>query len=75
MTLRQHTPRIPDSLGHLKRSILSGLEEIVMSIFGGRSSAGYSHATNVKIKTNLHIFNKIKIYRVDKLRVSLFSLI
>ena len=36
------TPRTPISQDHSKRSILFQLGEIEMSIFGGRSSGGYS---------------------------------
>ena len=36
------TPEAPTSQAHLKRSILSRLGEIVLSIFGVGSSGGYS---------------------------------
>ena len=51
------TPGTLTSQDHLKRSILSGIGEIVMSIFRGRSSGGYGQATIEKI-TNLHILQQ-----------------
>ena len=46
-------PKNPTGQGHSKRSVLSGLGEIVMSIFRGGNSIGYNHATIDKIKKKL----------------------
>ena len=48
------TPTTSTSQDYSKRSILSGLGEIVMSIFGDESSGGKSYAIIKKIKRNWH---------------------
>ena len=45
------TRRTPITQGYSKRSILSRLGKIVMSIFGDGSPGGHSHATIKEIKT------------------------
>ena len=48
----------PTSQDSLKRSILSELGEVVMSIFGGGNSGTYSQATIEKINRNFHILQQ-----------------
>ena len=48
----------PNSQDCSKRSILSGLGQIVVTIFGCGSSGGYSHAIIDEIKKNLHILQE-----------------
>ena len=52
------TPRNPNSQDHLKRSILSRLVEIIMSIVGDGSSGRCNQTTIHKIKKSLHILQQ-----------------
>ena len=53
-------PCTPTGQDHLKRSVPSELDGIVMSIFRGGSSGEYRDATIHKIKKSFIFFNKTK---------------
>ena len=52
------TTWVPISQNHSKRSVLSGVDEIVMLIFGVGGLGRYSQASSDKVKKNLHIMQQ-----------------